>query len=78
MLQASVEKGLPGCRILHPNTPNNVLQWLRDYHNQFHGGHSRTPSELLLHVDTMEEAWSAQRTVIGITAKSKGYESQYW
>lgn len=38
LLKASVETGLPGALLLHPQTPEDALRWWRDEFNQYHRG----------------------------------------
>ena len=83
---SALAAGLRGCRRLHERTPEDVIAWLRDYHNQFHGGASYSFAELLTDITEIEEGWVAYKTKNGITARlgagssgnSLTYEKLYW
>jgi hypothetical protein len=42
MVKSSVEAGVEDCIILHSKTPLDVVRWMRDFHNQWHGGQGYT------------------------------------
>ena len=46
-VKESIRNGIPGATLLHPRTPRDVLEWLRDWHNSFHGGSSISFIEIL-------------------------------
>ena len=39
-IKDAVLGGVEGCVVLHAKTPLDVIRWLRDFHNLFHGGQS--------------------------------------
>ena len=55
-IKASIQSGLRGASIFSSKTPTEVLQWLCDYHNAFHGGAGYSVAQLLMEVGTMEAA----------------------
>lgn len=89
-IKNALKAGLRRCRRLHENTPDDVIAWLRDYHNQFHGGARFSFTELLTEIPEIEEGWVAYRTQHGITARlgagtaggdsktAVTYEKVYW
>lgn len=46
-LQATILTGIPGASVYRKDTPQAVLQWLKDYNNSFHEGRRYSFPELL-------------------------------
>ena len=44
---ASVKSGITNALVINKRTPKDVLEWLRDYHNEFHNGSKYAFPELL-------------------------------
>ncbi len=68
-VQASLESGIPGAVLLHWLTPEDVIVWLRDWHNSFHAGSKFSFLEALDLISTYEATYQAQ-LVANVTPKN--------
>ena len=78
-VQMSIRNGIPGATLLHPRTPRDVLEWLRDWHNSFHSGSAISFIEILDKIIEVKAEWQVHCMKNGITVNScgKGGELQY-
>ena len=86
---SSLRTGLRRVRRLHEKCPADVIEFLRDYHNQFHEGCRFSFVELLSSIPSMEEGWKAAKAKLGVTSRLGAgaslantdvmtYEKLYW
>ena len=76
-IQGTINKELPGCKVLNARTPRRVLQWLRDFHNSFRSGNSSILTKEIQVALDAEAQWTKRRTGINITSRSTGYNKLY-
>ena len=73
----TVQQGLKDCVVFRRDTPDDVLRWLRDYHNKFHSGSSQSFAELLDEAVLVESGWLVHKELNHITARSGTGEASY-
>ena len=69
MVKRSINAGLQHATLFKPETPTDVLEWLRDWHNEFHCGTGHTFLQLFAIIPTIEAAWRSHTIKEGITAR---------
>ena len=67
---ATLEQGLENLQVYSSKTPIDVIRWLRDFHNEFHGGSGFTVLELLKLVEKIEAQWKAHATLKGLSVSN--------
>ncbi len=72
LIQESFRRGLKGCMIFEPDIPNDVVIWLRDWHNSWHSGSGVTFLELLQRIPTIDASWSNYASDRGWTWRGSG------
>ena len=73
-VQTTIARGLPGTDIYRPDTPLDVLLFLVQYHNAFHGGSKTSWMEILITTIRAKANWSAVKLTKGLTARDgKGH-----
>ena len=77
LIQTSLQGGLADVTLLSERTPPDVYKWVRDYHNQFHGGSSMTCIQVLTETEEIEANWTAHCITNGVTTRSGVGENTY-
>ena len=79
----TVQGGVKDATVFNPKTPTDVVSWLKNLHNEFHGGAERSFLEICEDILTVEAAWkSANHKTKDISQRGAqtpaGYNSIYW
>ena len=69
-IKTTLLEGLPNVAVFTCKTPVGVIRWLRDWHNNFHGGSDLSVLELLLLSRRIVADWSAHCVIHAITARN--------
>ena len=69
-VEASIIQGLPDPLILSPRTPKDVITWIKEMHNEFHGGAGQTIMEHMERALDAQAAWVAELKRSGKTARA--------
>jgi hypothetical protein len=67
LVNASITAGLDAMMLDNP--PNDVVDWLRDWHNSFHGGMEVTYLQTLQDFSSMDADWRVHAIEEGITTR---------
>eukprot|EP00974_Lingulodinium_polyedra_P038143 3656486-Lingulodinium_polyedra.AAC.1 len=66
----TLKAGIPGATIFNARTPNDVLSYLKQLHNEFHKGAGMNVLEVYDLVETVEASWSNFKTKTKLTSRS--------
>ena len=75
---ASIEAGLPNAVLFDCRIPEDVVIWLRDYHNGFHNGASTSFVEVLKAIPQLEADWFVFATKHSLTVRGCGTGDASW
>eukprot|EP00973_Karenia_brevis_P078222 10861630-Karenia_brevis.AAC.1 len=76
MVQSVRDRGLMRVRMLKATANTAGVRFLRDYHNEFHGGSGVTHLDLMSVAAKVSAKFQMYCKTIGLTAKSAGYEKE--
>ncbi len=74
----SADVGLTNTRCLHWQTPPDVVEWLRDWHNNFHGGSKVSYVEVLQNIPRMLADWEVHARSERLTYRGCGDGDSSW
>jgi hypothetical protein len=76
---ASIQDGLKQCKVYHPQTPVDVLDWLIKKHNDYHqGSGNQGIVKFVEMVGKIEKAWRAYADENGISSREGKGENAYY
>ena len=82
-VQKTLENGLRNVVLLHHRTPKDITDFLRDFHNRWHGGADKSFTDLVAEVPQLHAGWQAFCASRGLTSRSCGtgaesYTARNW
>ena len=69
-VESTLNAGLQDCRFVDARMPDEVVIWLRDYHNRLNCGSAYSFLEILNDISTIEDAWHLHRTKPKLSSRS--------
>ena len=73
----ALSKGLIGVRMLRDNVPRSVMEWLVNYHNDWHSGSGFSVVQLIKLAMQIEAFWIVKCKAEKLKAKDAGYDAKY-
>jgi hypothetical protein len=84
LLQVSAKRGLTGAIVFESGLPDDCVEWLRDWHNQWHSGSGVSFCQTLQLCPKVDAQWSAHADAMGWTWRGGGtdgtssFEARRW